>query len=215
MSPYFGVSCFVLSARKSAFSAPRICTVLAGCFARFSKDPAWEISRAPTSSPTRAVRLGAIAIIRLRKYSESCARYSEIEITWSQSAWMCVRSDSDISVPIDISAAALMVASNSSGRMTAKSVVAAFVRKPASAVRNRKGHNNDQILTHEFHHLCICQVFRDYFGHLWEMPAVPFLSNIDNFVRRSRSVNRKPLRASHRCLFPCRDRRVTQSLVQS
>ena len=81
MSPYFGVSCFVLSARKSAFSAPRIWTVLAGCFARFSNEPAWEMSRAPTSSPTMAVRFGAIAIMRLRRYSDSCARYSEIEMT--------------------------------------------------------------------------------------------------------------------------------------
>jgi hypothetical protein len=39
-------------------------------------------------------------------------------------------SDSEISVPIDISAAALRTASRSSGRMAAKSVVAAFVRKP-------------------------------------------------------------------------------------
>ena len=48
---------------------------------------------------------------------------------------MCARSDSDISVPMDISAAALMVASKSSGRTEAKSVVAAPVRKPAFAVR--------------------------------------------------------------------------------
>jgi len=45
---------------------------------------------------------------------------------------MCERSDSDISVPIDISAAALIVASSSSGRIAAKSVVAAFVLKPMS-----------------------------------------------------------------------------------
>lgn len=45
---------------------------------------------------------------------------------------MCEMSDSDISVPIDISAAALIVASSSSGRIAAKSVVAAFVLKPMS-----------------------------------------------------------------------------------
>ena len=51
---------------------------------------------------------------------------------------MWARSDSDISVPMDISAAALTVASNSSGRMAAKSVVAAFVRKPAFDVRRSR-----------------------------------------------------------------------------
>ena len=40
MRPYLGVLPFVLSARKSAFSAPRIWTVLAGAFARFVSEPA-------------------------------------------------------------------------------------------------------------------------------------------------------------------------------
>ena len=39
-------------------------------------------------------------------------------------------SESEISVPMEISAAALRTASRSSGKMAAKSVVAAFVRKP-------------------------------------------------------------------------------------
>ena len=43
---------------------------------------------------------------------------------------MCVRSESEISVPIDISEAALIVASISSGRIAAKSVEAALVLKP-------------------------------------------------------------------------------------
>jgi len=43
---------------------------------------------------------------------------------------MCEISESDISVPMDISAAALRTASRSSGRMAAKSVDDAFVRKP-------------------------------------------------------------------------------------
>lgn len=64
MRPYLGVSCLVFNARKSAFSAPRIWMVLAGCFASESKLPAWLINRAPTRSPTRAVRLGAIAFMR-------------------------------------------------------------------------------------------------------------------------------------------------------
>ena len=44
-------------------------------------------------------------------------------------------SDSEMSVPIEMAAAAFKVASRSSGRMAAKSVVAAFVRKP-------EGHEN-------------------------------------------------------------------------
>ena len=43
------------------FSAPRICTVEAGCLARFMSEPACAINLAPTSSPTTVVRLGAIA----------------------------------------------------------------------------------------------------------------------------------------------------------
>lgn len=34
--------------RNKAFSAPKICTVLAGYLARFTRLPAWEISLAPT-----------------------------------------------------------------------------------------------------------------------------------------------------------------------
>eukprot|EP00967_Tisochrysis_lutea_P141922 scaffold261413_cov39-Tisochrysis_lutea.AAC.2 len=64
MSPYLGVSCLALRARKRAFSAPRIWTVDAGCFARFMSEPAWAISRAPTSSPTITDRLGAMACMR-------------------------------------------------------------------------------------------------------------------------------------------------------
>ena len=45
--------------RKRAFSAPKICTVLAGYLARLVRLPAWLIRRAPTISPIRADRLGA------------------------------------------------------------------------------------------------------------------------------------------------------------
>ena len=44
---------------------------------------------------------------------------------------MCAMSDSEMSVPIEMTAAAFRVASRSSGRVSAKSVEAAFVRKPA------------------------------------------------------------------------------------
>lgn len=43
---------------------------------------------------------------------------------------MCAISESEISVPMEISAAALRTASRSSGRMLEKSVEAALVRKP-------------------------------------------------------------------------------------
>jgi hypothetical protein len=53
MRPYLGVLFFprLFNARKRAFSAPRICTVEAGYFAREVKLPACEISLAPMVSP--------------------------------------------------------------------------------------------------------------------------------------------------------------------
>jgi len=47
---------------------------------------------------------------------------------------MWLISESEISVPMDISAAAFTVASRSSGRIEAKSVVAAFVLKPIALI---------------------------------------------------------------------------------
>ena len=40
IKPYLGVLPLVFNARKSAFSAPRICTVDAGYFAKLVKEPA-------------------------------------------------------------------------------------------------------------------------------------------------------------------------------
>jgi len=57
-------------------------------------------------------------------------------MTWSHNEWMWVMSESDISVPIEISAAAFRTASRSSGRIDAKSVVAAFVRKPTNGMNH-------------------------------------------------------------------------------
>jgi len=76
MSPYLGVFFLVLMALKSAFSAPRIYKVEAGCLARFTREPAWLISLAPTVSPIMLVRLGAMAFIRLDKYSFRECLYS-------------------------------------------------------------------------------------------------------------------------------------------
>ena len=58
--------------RWRTFSAPRICTVEAGCLARFMSEPACAINLAPTSSPTTVVRLGAIAWRRTHRAS-ACA----------------------------------------------------------------------------------------------------------------------------------------------
>jgi hypothetical protein len=60
-------------ALNKAFSAPKIWTVEAGHFAKFTKDPAWQIKRAPTNSPTTAVKLGAKACILFFRYSERLA----------------------------------------------------------------------------------------------------------------------------------------------
>lgn len=100
MRPYLGVSCLVFKARKRAFSAPRIWTVLAGCLARFMRLPAWAMRRAPTSSPTMTDRLGATAFMRFCRYSHSVARYSDREMTWSHSMPMLMTSVSLMSVPI-------------------------------------------------------------------------------------------------------------------
>ena len=51
---------------------------------------------------------------------------------------MCAISESEISVPIDISAATLRVASSSSGRILANEVVAAFVRNPTVMIVKRR-----------------------------------------------------------------------------
>jgi hypothetical protein len=61
--PYLGVLPLVFKALNKAFSAPRICTVEAGNFAKFVNDPACEINLAATVSPRRDVRFGAIVFI--------------------------------------------------------------------------------------------------------------------------------------------------------
>jgi hypothetical protein len=50
--------CIVLRfecAKVRAFSAVKICTVLAGCFARFRKHPTWEISALALSRQGRGI----------------------------------------------------------------------------------------------------------------------------------------------------------------
>ena len=58
--------------RKAIFKSKLIFMDKFGSYTHFTKqDPACEISLAPTSSPTRIVRLGAIAFIRFLRYSKS------------------------------------------------------------------------------------------------------------------------------------------------
>mmetsp|Transcript_167685 Transcript_167685/g.407580 ORF Transcript_167685/g.407580 Transcript_167685/m.407580 type:complete len:220 (+) Transcript_167685:589-1248(+) len=130
MSPYLGVAPFVFRARNSAFSAPRICTVEAGCLARLSSDPACAMSRAPTSSPTSTVRLGAIAFMRFFRYSFSWARYSVSLTTWVASCFILIVSSADTSVPMDTSATVLSSSSTASVRMPDRSVPWMFSRVP-------------------------------------------------------------------------------------
>ena len=48
---------------KRAFSAPRIWSVEEGHLAKFVRLPAWEIKRAPTTSPIKEAKLGAMSFI--------------------------------------------------------------------------------------------------------------------------------------------------------
>ena len=54
-------------------------------------------------------------------------------MSWSHSEWMWSMSDWEMSVPIEMTAAAFKVCSRSSGRIAAKSVDAPFVLKPETA----------------------------------------------------------------------------------
>ena len=61
----WGVLPLVLRARKQAFSALRICTVLAGYLLRLVREPTWLMRRALMRTPSKAVRLGATRFIFL------------------------------------------------------------------------------------------------------------------------------------------------------
>mmetsp|Transcript_60769 Transcript_60769/g.185573 ORF Transcript_60769/g.185573 Transcript_60769/m.185573 type:complete len:352 (+) Transcript_60769:800-1855(+) len=102
MRPYFGVFPLVFNARKSAFSAPRICTVEAGYFARLVRLPACEMRRAPMISPIKEQRFGATRSIFAFKYSCKLLRIAANLIT-SFAKWsMFCMSMSTMSWPIDI-----------------------------------------------------------------------------------------------------------------
>jgi len=81
---------------------------------------------------------------------------------------MWLISESEISVPMDISAAALTVASSSSGRIEAKSVVAAFVLKPIALMTLAYARLSTMIFASSGK----CQPYHSYrdcgIGELWE-----------------------------------------------
>lgn len=119
-------------ALNKAFSAPRIYTVEAGYLARLIKDPAWEISLAPTNSPSIFVRLGAIAFILFFKYSLNDSLYSANSTIYSAKFKIYFSSVSLISVPIEISAAYFTSSSISSVRTPDKSVLEVLCLIPIS-----------------------------------------------------------------------------------
>eukprot|EP00966_Prymnesium_polylepis_P227217 5257855-Prymnesium_polylepis.1 len=82
MRPYLGVLPRVLSARKSAFSAPRICTVDAGYLARLVKLPACEMRRAATCATT--ARSGMVRDVRYGADSPGARVRRAVR-------WMCTR----------------------------------------------------------------------------------------------------------------------------
>jgi hypothetical protein len=85
---------------------------------------------------------------------------------------------------MDNSAAALRVASRSSGRIISKEVVAALVRIPEC---QRSPIFLGQMHTHGLDDLCVGEVIDDNLAHLGEMPSVPFLDphrvNVDLLVK--------------------------------
>merc|ERR1719398_304760 len=102
ISPYLGVLPFFFRARKRAFSAPKICTVEAGYLARLVKDPACEISLAPTTSPIRVAKLGATLPILSCKYLANSLRYSANPTTRFANISIFIKSTWEMSIPIDV-----------------------------------------------------------------------------------------------------------------
>merc|ERR1719409_1190660 len=102
ISPYLGVFPLVLSARNKAFSAPKIWTVEDGNFARFVKEPAWEIKRAATRSPMRVLRLGDTTSNFLSKYCVKVSRISQSFNTSVDQVSMLVQSMAAMSCPMDM-----------------------------------------------------------------------------------------------------------------
>mmetsp|Transcript_25193 Transcript_25193/g.57157 ORF Transcript_25193/g.57157 Transcript_25193/m.57157 type:complete len:285 (+) Transcript_25193:516-1370(+) len=121
--PYFGVLPLVLSARKSAFSAPRIWTVEAGYLARLVRLPACEMSLAPMVSPTRELRFGATKSIFAFRYACNVFRmFASLTTSWAKWSMLCM-SISTMSWPMDIFIAFAISSATSSEPQTSISSV--------------------------------------------------------------------------------------------
>mmetsp|Transcript_21773 Transcript_21773/g.61982 ORF Transcript_21773/g.61982 Transcript_21773/m.61982 type:complete len:226 (+) Transcript_21773:494-1171(+) len=107
MRPYFGVFPLVFNARKSAFSAPRICTVDAGALARFVREPALLINLAATVSPMRALRFGATIDILSVRYMDKFLRNSASLTIRCVKLMTLIMSMAEQSMPMLVLAAAM------------------------------------------------------------------------------------------------------------
>ena len=102
-SPCLGGCDPVFSARKRAFSAPRIWMVLAGNDASFFRPPAFASSLAPTASPRTADRLGAAAPICSCRCASSLLLSSPMPRICPARACTAARFSSDMSPPLLLS----------------------------------------------------------------------------------------------------------------
>mmetsp|Transcript_10685 Transcript_10685/g.22688 ORF Transcript_10685/g.22688 Transcript_10685/m.22688 type:complete len:234 (-) Transcript_10685:536-1237(-) len=132
-SPYLGVFPFVLSARNSAFSAPRICTVDAGYFARFVNDPACEINLAATASPISARRFGATTLILCVRYLCSCARNALSCTTFDANRSIFTISTTLTSVPMLVFAAVIISSTRVSPSSSPSRIVLSVPRIDSSS----------------------------------------------------------------------------------
>ena len=108
IKPCLGGLAPVFMARKSAFSAPKTCMVLAGRLARFWSPPAIAIKRAPRSAPTMALMLGATSPIVLSRYASIPSRTLYVSRMFLAKACICAKSVSTRSAPIEASAIRLI-----------------------------------------------------------------------------------------------------------
>mmetsp|Transcript_3623 Transcript_3623/g.10079 ORF Transcript_3623/g.10079 Transcript_3623/m.10079 type:complete len:203 (-) Transcript_3623:523-1131(-) len=130
--PYLGVLPLVFSARKRAFSAPRICTVDAGYFAKLVSEPACEINRAATASPMSARKFGATTSILRVRYFCSCARYALNCATLLAKRSILIMSTTLTSVPMLVLAAVTISSTRPAPSSNPSSTAANFSRTTAS-----------------------------------------------------------------------------------
>merc|ERR1719245_1113864 len=119
--PCLGVLPFFFRARKSAFSAPKICTVDAGYLAKLVKDPAWDINLAPTTSPIKAAKFGATLPILSCRYFDNSFRYSAKATTRLANISIFIKSTWEMSIPIDVLEASTTALALAESMMTSSS----------------------------------------------------------------------------------------------